>query len=163
MSPSLLENITIGPVPARFSFGMEEWIEPYFRSTSSRSSSTLVDKARPQTGPKSNEPLQLQPHPNAFQQRSSPTPTPKTIDTRPIQRRTAFLHSARKNWKDCPNLAFQKTTKTLQNGHWKTSSPGWAPKRVQIVQTSVLSLCLKTWIQHNSTSGYQCWLLKQGR
>ena len=76
MSPSLLENITIGPVPARFSFGMEEWIEPYFRSTSSRSSSssTLVDKARPQTGPKSNEPLQLQPHPQRLPTTLQPHP-----------------------------------------------------------------------------------------
>ena len=66
MSLSLLENITIGPVPARFSIGMDEWIEPYIRSTSSRSSSTLVDKARPHQVPKSNKPLQL-PHPQDYQ------------------------------------------------------------------------------------------------
>ena len=29
VSPSLLDNITIGPVPARFSIGMDEWIDTF--------------------------------------------------------------------------------------------------------------------------------------
>ena len=92
MSPSLLENITIGPVPARFSFGMEEWIEPYLRSTSSRSSSssTLVDKAKPQTGPKSNEPHQLQPHMHTQRLPTTLQPHPQDYRYEPPTKKNRF-------------------------------------------------------------------------
>ena len=64
VSPLLLENITIGPVAAHFSIGMEEWTEPYLSSTlsssaesnctktSSQSQNSRVPTTRPHPGPK---------------------------------------------------------------------------------------------------------------
>ena len=92
VSPSLLENLTIRPVPPRFNLGMEEWADACLESLEQSLSASLTGEddcfgdyddtmlSCPSYYPKSHPPtsalavaLPLQPHPQ-LSQRSQPSP-----------------------------------------------------------------------------------------
>ena len=118
VSSSLLDSLTIHPMPTCFHLGMEEWVDSYFYSIDENSPSrvSLLTKISGRELLCSTSDLSLLHLPHSSHTHKCPPLqlTLKSSSHRP--RNSVSRLSVRRSWKPFPSLMFQRIPILLPNG-----------------------------------------------
>ena len=95
IAPSLLENIVVGPVPAQFNIGMDDWIQETSPPSRAMALQPLPQSTQTQSHPHSFSARSIQPHPSStarepHPQRCSSSRTKDHLPQQPPAKKSRF-------------------------------------------------------------------------